>query len=217
MSSKARAWNALAIALGGQLCASQLHAQGAVPADPQALAHSQALIDAVPDGVRAFMAIPSGAVVHGQSGMICVSGSDKMKLAGLLVNRSVAIGDDVGCDYVVPSGKISVFATRLKGRDLKAFASGVVAAIRRTYPDAKSTAGPLVASYPEFIDPIAESFVVAFQGRPAVTSVWIAQEGDWVIEERATYPADARHDPELFASLQIIQARRSIRYHSANP
>jgi hypothetical protein len=207
------------------IVAAALWAIGAGPAwsqdaagpkdNPAEQSRSQALINSVDDGGQAFTAGPSGLVTHVQSGMACVPGAEKMRLMGLLVNRAVPVGDDVGCDYVTPDGKISVFATRAQGRTLQTLAAAVGVAIAKTFPGAQSATGPMVATYPGLSTPMAGSFAVTFNGKPCITSVWLAKEGDWLIEERATYPAASRHDPELLASLQLVMAQKAIHDHAA--
>jgi hypothetical protein len=211
-------WRPLAIV--ASLCAI-----GAAPAWSQAApglkdnpveqARSQALINSVDGGGRAFTVKPSGVVIHTQSGMACVPGAEKMRLTGLLVNGDTAVGADVGCDYVIPDGKISVFAMRARGRTLQTLAAAAAAAIGRTFPNARQAApGPLTATYPGLSTPMAGSFSVTVGGKPAISSVWLAEEGDWLIEERATYPAASRHDPELLAGIQLAMTQKAIHDHA---
>ena len=187
-----------------------LPAVAAAPDGAGQPATAQQLIQAVKGGSTVFRAEPSGAAVHIQSGMVCVPGAQQMRLSGLLVGPIGAIGDDVGCDYIVPDGKITVFATRLGTRTLQAAAVDVARVIKLAFPDAKQIGGPMIASYPGLQTPIAGSWSFTSDGKPSITSVWLGRGGDWLIEVRATYPAGERHDPELLASVTLINAQMSI-------
>jgi hypothetical protein len=180
--------------------------------NPAEQARSQALINAVEGAGQAFTVEPSGVVIHNQSGMACVPGAEKLRLMGLLVNSAA----DVGCDYVIPDGKISVFAMRAQGRTLQTLAAAAGVAIGKTFPGAQPVTGPLTATYPGLSTPMAGSFSVTVGGKPAITSVWLAKEGDWLIEERATYPAASRHDPELLASIQLAMTQKVIHNHAGH-
>ncbi len=133
-----------------------------------------------------------------------------MRLSGLFIGPFGAVGDDVGCDYVVPDGKTTVVATRHGTRTLQAAAVELDHAIKLTFPDAKPVGGPMIASYPGQQTPLAGSWSCTFNGKPSITSAWLAQVGDWLIEVRATYPATERHDHELLASMAVINAQMSI-------
>jgi hypothetical protein len=187
-----------------------LPALAAAPDDAGQPATTQQLIQALQGGSTVFRADPHGAAIHLQSGMVCVPGAQQMRLSRLFVGPTGAIGDDVGCDYVMPDGKTTVFATRLGTRTLQAATVDVARAIKLTFPDAQQISGPMVASYPGLQTPIAGSWSCTFNGKPSITSVWLVQGGDWLIEVRATYPAGERHDPELLASMAVINAQMSI-------
>ena len=59
--------------------------------------------------------------------------------------------------------------------------------------------------------PIARSFATEIDGRPMLTSVWIAQERGWFVTVRSTYPAEPRHDPEFMAAVMFLYAQIAVR------
>jgi hypothetical protein len=186
------------------------------PDDPAKLARAEALIAAVPGGAAIFRAGPDGVVTHPQSGLTCVPGAQKMRLQRLIVTRTSPSGDEVGCDYALGAGgKLAVFVRPAGGRSLAAIVPDVFKAAARDFPDARPAAGPMIATYPGLTEPKAASFTVMSDGQASITSVWVSQERDWIVEVRATYPATSRHDPELFASMLSIGSQLSISEHGA--
>ena len=200
---------ALLLVTGGGAAADQ-PANNPPAADPVAQAKSQALIDSTTNGRAVFRAELEGSIVHLQSGMACSRRGPLDTLARLVITPGVPLGDDVGCDYVTPTGKLTIFATRRAAWTLEAYAAGTFAAIRKTYPDARPIGGQISVLYPEVSKPIKESFAITQDGRASITSAWIAQEGDWLILVRATYPAEPRHDPEFLAAMAMLWAQLSV-------
>jgi hypothetical protein len=205
---------ALLLIAGGRVALADDPAS-AVP-DPTVQAQSQALVDRTAYGRDAFRVDAAGTIIHIQSGMACPHSSALLRLGRLEISTQVPIGDDVTCDYFAPDGgKTTIFATR-RGATTRAFYfTDILAAIRQKYPDARPTTGPMVASLPELGKPLAAAFTITKNGRPYVTSVWVSEERDWLIEVRATYPPEPRHDPELLASMYVIAVQKSI--HDARP
>ena len=190
---------------------SDAAATDAPPApDPVAQSKSQALVDRTPNGASVFRIGPDGTVIHIQSGMMCAPGQPLMALDRLVIESGVALGDDVACDYVGPSGKTTVFATRRGSRTLEAYAADTFAAIRRIHPDARPIGGQMWLGYPGISQPIGMSFAITQNASASITSAWIAQEGNWLILVRATYPAEPRHDPEFIAAVLMMVAQRTI-------
>jgi len=68
----------------------------------------------------------------------------------------------------------------------------------------------MVAIYPGLYKPRAASFAVLYNSRPSITSVWISQEKDWLIEVRSAYLADSRHDPEFMAAMMSLFVQKTI-------
>jgi hypothetical protein len=184
--------------------------------DPAAQAKSQALIDRTPSGASVFRVdLDYGTVIHIQSGMMCPRGQPAMALDRLVIEPGVALGDDVACNYVGPSGKTTVFATRHGSQTLEAYAADTFAAIRRIHPDARPIGGQESLLSPQISPPIKESFAIAQNGSAFITSAWIAQEGNWLILVRATYPAEQRHDLEFIAAALMMIAQGTIHQSAA--
>jgi hypothetical protein len=59
--------------------------------------------------------------------------------------------------------------------------------------------------------PQVGSFAITIDGSPHLTSFWVAQERDWYITARATYPAEPRHDPEFLAAMSFLYAQNAVR------
>lgn len=207
--SRARILVALAaLSLGATVATT---AAGQSQAPNPAAAQADALIAQVPNGGQLFRATASGAVVHIQSGMVCVPGAEQMRLSKLVVGAVGRPGDDVACDYTTPTGKTTVFATLASGQTVQQAGAAIVRALQNTFPDARPASAPLVASYPGLSDPLAASFLVTWNGRPGVTSLWVSQQGDWLVEVRATYSNQARHDAELLAAMASVNAASTIK------
>ena len=206
-----------AIALALLLIAGRGMALANDPApDPAAQAKSLALIDRTPNGASVFRVdLDYGTVIHIQSGMMCPRGQPLMALDRLVIEPGVALGDDVACDYVGPSGKTTVLATRRGSQTLEAYAADTFVAIRRIHPDARPIGGQESLLSPQISPPIKESFAIAQNGSASITSAWIAQEGNWLILVRATYPAEQRHDPEFIAAALMMIAQGTIHQSAA--
>jgi hypothetical protein len=185
-----------------------------VAPDPAAQDKSQALVDRTDHGREVFRVDAAGTIIHIQSGMACPRGNELLMLDRLMVTPGVPVGDDAGCDYRTPSGKTTIFATRRGAWTLERYAAGTFAAIRKVHPDARPIGGQISLLYPEISKPIRESFAITQNNTASITSAWIAQEGDWLILVRATYPAEPRHDPEFAAALAMMYAQLSV-YRSA--
>ncbi|MGE3741506.1 MAG: hypothetical protein AB7I59_18600 [Geminicoccaceae bacterium] len=179
--------------------------------NPAAQARVQELIDATENGAIAFRAGTSGEVIHIQSGMVCLRGDQAMALTHLFVYPGVPVGDDVGCDYVTPEGKLTVFATRRESLTFNSYAAGIFQTIAGIYPTARRIDGPMVMTYEGINQPAAGAFAVEIDGKPYISSVWIAEVRGWFVEVRATYPSEPRHDPEFLAALSMMWAQKSVR------
>lgn len=179
--------------------------------DPADAARLQSMIDAAQDGNKAFRVEGNTHVRHIQSGMTCDLSKDSVApLAHLFVFPAVAVGDDVGCDRVLPDGKLTVFATRKGRQSFDDYVAGTVNSMRRMFPGGISTAA-IAPTYPGMSNPRAFSFDVTLDGHPYVTTAWIAEEGDWFVTVRSTYPAEAKGQLEVLSAIAIIPARLSIR------
>jgi hypothetical protein len=172
---------------------------------PEATAIAQA---ADPHG--AVFRANSRGVLHIQSGMVCVLGAAQMALTKVELMPGAKPGDDVGCEYRLPTGLISTFATRLSGRNVKAVATDVFRDMKAAHPNGRPTASPMVATYPGLNEPIAGSLAFTENGTDLVTSAWVSEERGWLVEIRATYPATARHDSELQAAIESVSAQNAI-------
>lgn len=188
--------------------AEQVQPQATAPADAARL---QSMIDAALGGDKAFRVEGDTHVRHIQSGMTCDLSKDSVApLAHLFVFPAAAVGDDVGCDRVLPDGKLTVFATRKGHLSFDDYVAGTVNSMRRMFPGGISTTA-IVPTYPDMSNPRAYSFDVTLDGHPYVTTAWIAEEGDWFVTVRSTYPAEAKGQLEGLSAITIIPARLSIR------
>jgi hypothetical protein len=207
------------LVLAVALCAFFLNDAAAAdepPAPGPAAQSSQALIDRTPNGASVFRVdLDYGAVIHIQSGMMCLRGQPLMALDRLVIKPGVALGDDVACDYVGPSSKTTVSATRRGSRTLEAYAADTLAAIRQLHPNAQPIGGQDSLLSPQISPPIKAAFAIAQNGSASITSAWIAQEGDWLILVRATYPAEQRHDLEFGAAALMFVAQGTIHQSAA--
>ena len=190
------------------ICSPSLAAEGKI--QERASLSAEALVADADPNSSIFRVNPAGGVIHVQSGMSCVLGSKDLSLTKLIIVSGAKPGDDVACDYATPSGKTTIFATRLNGRNLSTVAADIFEAMKATYPNAKLIDGPLVASYPKLRDPITASIEISGPDGKLVSSAWISEDQGWIVEVRATYPATDRHDPELFAAISSVNARISI-------
>ncbi|MFZ2870223.1 hypothetical protein [Zavarzinia sp.] len=191
--------------------AEQGQPQAPDPADAADAARLQSMIDAALGGDKAFRVEGNTHVRHIQSGMTCDLSKDSVApLAHLFVFPAAAVGDDVGCDRALPDGKMTVFATRKGHLSFDDYVAGTVNSMRRMFPSGISTAA-IVPTYPDMSNPRAFSFDVTLDGHPYVTTAWIAEEGDWFVTVRSTYPAEAKGQLEVLSAITIIPARLSIR------
>ena len=181
-----------------------------VPKASEGLPDVQGMIQSLEHGEQVFRPGAPGSVVHIQSGMICVPGKDQIHLIRLLIGPVAQLGDDAGCDYAMSTGKTTVYATRLHGLTEQSQEPAIIAALKAAFPDTKPIAGPMVAIYPGLNKPHAASFTVTYNSRPSITSVWISQEKDWLIEVRSTYLAESHHDPEFMAAMLSLSVQKSI-------
>jgi hypothetical protein len=200
---------ALSCWLSIALLSSPLVAEIPGAAEPPPPSAAALVADADPTS-SVFRVDPSGGVTHIQSGMTCVLGSEKLRLTKLIIVTTAKLGDDVACDYVTPGGKTTIFATRANGRDIRLVAFDIFRAMKVMYPKGELAEPPLVASYPGLPDPHVGSLKISGPHGNQISSAWVAQAGDWVVEVRATYPASERHDNELLAAVGSISARMSI-------
>lgn len=173
-------------------------------------ASAPADISASPQVREAFRPVDSGTVVHIQSGMTCHGGGESLRLASVQVFGPRALGEDVGCDYRLPGGTITVVAMRSPGLPAATLAAAVVARIRTENPGARPASPPSTPQARSLVSPQTASFLVETGGRPAITSVWLAVERDWVVEVRASYRPERRDEPELVAAILSLAARESI-------
>lgn len=209
-----KGWNAIiqAVALFFGICVVAIpcaRSQNIAKAH-ESVPDSQGLIQSIEHGAQVFRLGLLGSVVHIQSGMICVPGKEQLHLIRLVVGPIGQIGDDAGCDYVTATGKTTVFVTRLRGLTAQSQEAGIIAALKTAFPDAKLIAGPMIALYPGLSKPHAASFSCMYNSRPSITSVWISQEKDWLIEVRSTYLAEPRHDPEFMAAMMSLFVQKTI-------
>jgi hypothetical protein len=200
-----------AVLVIGAAAAARAQDASPAPAPPaDRLAKAQSLIlEADPKGA-VFRVGDTGDVVHVQSGMTCPMGGPAMSLTKLFITAGRPPGDDVACDYVTPTGKTTIFATRLGAQTFSSATKGVFQAMRATFPGAKPAQGPMVATYSDLSAPVSGSLGVSQGGKDLITSVWMSQEHGWLVEVRATYPADSRHDPELLAAMSLVYAQKSV-------
>ena len=185
-------------------------------ATSDALAHVQAIVAAAPNGDRAFRADAGGVVVQVQSGAVCVQGAAKMLLTKVEVFPTPPLGSDVGCEYQLQGGGLtSIFVSPLGSTNFDQAVDEIVRDIVKLHPGASLTNGPLTATLPSLEAPRAAAFAMSIDGQPSITSVWIARQGKWLITVRATYPASARHDPELLSSFQVLNIQSAIQRRDA--
>ncbi|WP_133251607.1 hypothetical protein [Zavarzinia aquatilis] len=169
------------------------------------------MIDAAEDGDRAFLVEAGRYVRHIQSGMLCtLDRASLFTLTRLLVFPTESVGDDVGCDHTLPDGKLTVFATRKHGLSLDDYVAGTVNSMLRMFPQAKPR-DTIALRHKDLNPPRAASFDVTLDGRPYVTTAWIAEEGDWFVTVRSTYPAEAGNLMEMQSAAAIMPASLSIR------
>jgi hypothetical protein len=187
-------------------------AEAGSPPTPDASALAK---QADPDG-KIFRVAPGGGVLHVQSGMVCVLGGDAMLLQKLLVGEGAPPGDHVECEYATPNGAMSVGASRLAGEAFDAAAGRTFGALRSRFGNGRDARAPAYATYPGLGAPKTQA--IAFQTRDGerIVSAWVSQERGWLVVVEAQYPAAARHDSELFASMASINAQKTI-HDSAGP
>lgn len=198
----ALAGGALAWAAAAQ-AAEASSAPGDIPASPQVR--------------QAFRPLDGGVVVHIQSGMACYLGGDSLQLASVQVFGASALGEAVGCDYSLPGGTLTLMAMRSPGLAAPDLTAVTIARIVAAHPEAQPTEPPAVPGARSMDSPSTASLLIDSGGRPAVTSVWIAVERDWVVQVRASYAAEARDRPELIAAFLSLAARQSIIKAAASP
>jgi hypothetical protein len=175
-----------------------------------ATALAQPAVQMSPGASQAFRPTPDGKAQHIQSGMLCVRGSPQFRLAGLVAFPDAPVGDDVACDYATTAGKTTLYATRVKGRSLEQLAPTVIGSLRSVFPDARPTDPAPTMRKPGLSASVAGSYLVTFNGKLSVSSTWLAKEGDWLLKVRATYPADARKEPELLGATLLLTAQQSV-------
>jgi hypothetical protein len=164
-------------------------------------------------GEIAFRAGAQGEVTHIQSGMICLPGSNSVRLAGLTLYLSGgAAGDDVSCGYAVPGGALTLYATRTADSAEQTMA-GTIEILRAAFPDSEPTTLPRVAAGPGLTTPLVAT--LAIQGGTTITSAWVARQGDWIVKVRATYPASMRDDAELTAGVMELLGQRTVQAASS--
>lgn len=215
---KWRAWAAAALivpALAG--CATAPGNPGAPSGAASAdFSVPQSLIDATEGGAAAFEVVDPEHIRHRQSGMLCRLPADMlMKMSRLIVFPAKTVGEDVACDYVLPDGKLTLYATRRDGLPLEAYAQGTFNSMHQSFPDGVPTE-TTIATVPGFDDPLAQSLGFTRDGRAYVTSALVAREGRWFITLRATYPADMRKTIEILPAVITVSARQAIR-NAAQP
>jgi hypothetical protein len=171
-------------------------------------ARSRALIEALPDGGFYFRASDYGAVRHLPSGMLCEIYEDRraISLERLVLYPGAPPGDDAGCEYATSSdGRLILRARRAGPASLAEVEAAMIAAIEHDHPGAKALQEQEINAGPA----IMHSFILA--GRREMESIWLAQEGDWILSAEATYPTTARSDAVLQAAMAFLFAQTGAR------
>jgi len=154
----------------------------------------QAALDLIAsaDAQGVFEAAPSepGAIIvtHPRSGLVCRLGAGAANR--LLIFPQAARGEDVACETSADGETVVLFATRFSfTTSLDEQINGVADAIRRRYPEAQ----PAPAVRPIISDTLpphrSSAFYISREGARCLTSVSVAQVGDWIIKLRYTAPA----------------------------
>lgn len=126
---------------------------------------------------------------HRASGLTCHYYGEETTRR-LLIFDGLARGDDVGCASEREHQAITLYATRYSPAvSLQGAMADADAAIRNRFTDARPTPALLSMSSEGLPEVHAQHYVITLRDEQWLTSVFLAQSGDWIIKLRFTQRA----------------------------
>lgn len=124
---------------------------------------------------------------HAASGLICHFYPDDTRSEVVIFTASRPRGQDVGCIRDREDQATTLYATRYEPQiSAEQALAQAEAAIRQRFGDAQPTPASLVMSSEALPPTLVAHYLITLRGERWLTSVLVAQSGEWIIKLRVT-------------------------------